>query len=76
MIRKMNLIYLWWLLSLLYMIFFVYDYMYWEFTQNEVTEIKKDMDINRLPKIIYNDETVDKLYDSISLKKEYNNNNK
>jgi len=53
-----------------------YFYYFWEFSQNEKIDLKKELDIKRLPKIIYNEDDINKLYDSISLKEQYNNQNK
>ncbi len=72
--NKMVWIYIWIVISFLYIWFSLYDYKYWDFTENEIRDIKTDTDIQRLPKIIYDEKTVDKLYNSISLEKEYNNN--
>jgi hypothetical protein len=72
--KKLVWIYIWIVFWFLYIWFSVYDYKFWDFTENEVRELKKDLDIQRLPKIDYDEKTIDKLYNSISLEKEYNKN--
>jgi len=69
-------IYIWIILSFLYIGSSLYDYKYWTFTENEIIDIKKDLNIQRLPKIEYDEDTINKLYNSISLEKEYLKNNK
>lgn len=67
--------YIWIILVFLYTTIAVYDYKYWTYTENEKIVLKKKQDVTRLPKIQYDDKTVEKLFNSISLEKEYNNKN-
>jgi len=72
--KKLIWIYIWIIIVFIYTGTKLYEYKYWAYTENEKLALKKKLDVVRLPKIIYEEKTVDKLFNSISLKNEYNNN--
>lgn len=57
----------------IYIVHALVFYFNGDFSENEISDIEKTIDVKRLPKIIYNEDMVDKLYNSISLKNQYNN---
>lgn len=76
MSNKLIWIYIWIFFIFLYSTISIYEYKYWNYTENEKIALKKKLDVTRLPRILYDENTVDKLYNSISLEKEFNNINK
>jgi len=70
--KKLVLIYFWIICVLIYVWTNLYSYKYGTYTENEKIILKKKVDVVRLPKILYDETTVEKLYNSISLEKEYN----